>query len=115
MQAAHLTVTPPVNLEDIKANKKAYFAELRRQLNPGPTLRDLETWRNLRRNEKKYLLAIAGFSKLGRHGGKGQSDIDLYSSIGWDKLPDHARSRLRVAAKRLRQTLSDFGRGDDEK
>ena len=115
IQRAHITAAPPVTLVSIQENKAAYFAELRKALNPGPTLRDLAAWRNLRRNEKKYLLAIAGFSKLGRHGGKGQSDIDLYSSIGWDKLPDHARSRLRVAAKRLRQTLSDFGRGDDEK
>jgi hypothetical protein len=112
MQAANLTVAPPVNLEDIKANKKAYFAELRRQLNPGPTLRDLETWRKIRRNERKYLLALAGFSKLGRHGGKGQSDIDLYSSLGWDKLPDHARSRLKVAIARLHQTLAEFGGPD---
>lgn len=113
MQTALLTAAPPVNLTDIQQNKRQYFSELRRAINPGPTLADMETWRKLRRNERRYLLAIAGYSKLGRHGGKGESDIDLYSSLGWDKLPGHARSRVKTATMRLQQTLAGFGRGGE--
>lgn len=85
-----------------------WFRQLRSSLN-GPTLADAEAWGALAPVEKKMILAVAGYSKLGRWGGRGQSDLGAFARMSWYELPDPARQRVKNAVGRMQLMLGRFG------
>lgn len=85
-----------------------WFRQLRSSLT-GPRMADAEAWQALAPVERKMVLAVAGYSKLGRWGGRGQSDIGAYARASWYDLPETVRSRVLNATARIKLMLGRFG------